>query len=533
MRETSARWLDPEGARCGRARWEFAAALALALVSVGIAGGLYSDYRGDDTWITCVYVRNLTRGLGFRFNAADPPVYAATSPLWTLLLAGACALTGASCVAVAQALGAMLAALSLLLFWSWCRGLVGAPALALLSLAMMAFDPHLMKLEWLGMETGLALILLVGTLAVETRARTRFGFASAAALAGLLALTRPEAAVLIVLLAAGRFLSPERRLRPKEILLSVSPWAAIVAPWMVYAWLTFGTFVPTTAIAKRGLMDPWEGLWRGIATLASSQGISLCLLAGGLAALLASTAGNHGALLNALRNHGVLVAWPLMLMGAWVFSGVDPVARYQMLIVPLVVAGGAWGLGRCASALGAGSVRRLAVAAAVVVALFAIQGAAVTSLVTLPLAREFSSGFERAYSRIGRWLADNSAPSASVGVADVGIVSYYAERRTVDLFGLVTPEAQRYRGREAEFLARTRPDYYVHRSRLGEDASSRGDFRRLYGAAAVELFEPLLTEKIGRLSAWDREPWQVTLYRMRWERLPEVETGAQPARVGP
>jgi hypothetical protein len=45
-----------------------------------------------------------------------------------------------------------------------------------------------------------------------------------------------------------------------------------------------------------------------------------------------------------------------------------------------------------------------------------------------------------AYERVGRWLADNSAPNERVAVMEVGVIGYYAGRPMVDLLGLIRPE---------------------------------------------------------------------------------------------
>jgi len=49
-----------------------------------------------------------------------------------------------------------------------------------------------------------------------------------------------------------------------------------------------------------------------------------------------------------------------------------------------------------------------------------------------------------AYSRAGRWIADNTPPSADVTLAEVGILGYFSRRPVRDLVGLVSPEVLPY-----------------------------------------------------------------------------------------
>src|SRR5262249_56401399 len=47
--------------------------------------------------------------------------------------------------------------------------------------------------------------------------------------------------------------------------------------------------------------------------------------------------------------------------------------------------------------------------------------------------------------QLGRWLAAHTPPNTLVGLNDVGALSYFGERRMIDLMGLATPEILPYR----------------------------------------------------------------------------------------
>src|SRR6185436_14911860 len=84
-----------------------AALLPLVLFLVrerAIAGT--SGFPLDDSWIHVHFARNLAEGAGFSYNPGRP-VAGSTAPLWTLLLAGAAVVAGAS-VLVTKVVGVAL-----------------------------------------------------------------------------------------------------------------------------------------------------------------------------------------------------------------------------------------------------------------------------------------------------------------------------------------------------------------------------------------------------------------------------------------
>jgi len=65
------------------------------------------------------------------------------------------------------------------------------------------------------------------------------------------------------------------------------------------------------------------------------------------------------------------------------------------------------------------------------------------------------------YQRVGEWLRDNTPPNASIGITELGVMSYYAQRHAVDFLGLTHPQ---YRDsiRHGDFLRgllAEQPDY--------------------------------------------------------------------------
>jgi len=69
---------------------------------------------------------------------------------------------------------------------------------------------------------------------------------------------------------------------------------------------------------------------------------------------------------------------------------------------------------------------------------------------------------------LGKWVAANTPPDATVATIDIGALGYFSGRRILDLMGLVTPEVIPYIRQHASvdaatvaFVRDTRPDYLV------------------------------------------------------------------------
>src|SRR5437016_11883071 len=98
--------------------------LALYLVRERIIAGA-SGFPLDDSWIHLHFARNIAEGEGFSYNPGRP-VAGSTAPLWTVLLAAACVLFGASAgvakaVGVAVTVGAALVVRRAALAWNASR----------------------------------------------------------------------------------------------------------------------------------------------------------------------------------------------------------------------------------------------------------------------------------------------------------------------------------------------------------------------------------------------------------------------------
>ncbi len=399
--------------------WAVGALPALASVAVvafWVRGVVY-----DDSFITFRYAANLRAGHGLVFNAGEP-VLSTTTPLFALLLGALGRLLPgwdiawlgywASIVALAVA-GATAGAIC------WREGetaaaLLAPPALALASTVLLS----------LGQEVNLLLALGLLSFYLWRRGRPLV----AAVTLGLLALTRPDGAILaLVLLAAETFRG--RRL-PLAMALLV---AAVAAPWYLYAWWTYGSPFPFSLAAKTAQAQ--TGWWSTTGP-ALAEWVRNYVQQTPVAAALATIGVAYAA--TRARWALLLLSWPLAQLAGYALLGV---AFYTWYVAPLHGLLGlfvALGAG-CPLALARGSGPRWRAGAAVVFLSAALMASAPALQTARAMGASMPGPQTRQYEEIGTWLRENSEPDRVVAALEMGRLGYYSQRPMFDFVGLVKP----------------------------------------------------------------------------------------------
>ncbi|GAB4146558.1 MAG: hypothetical protein Fur0037_14640 [Planctomycetota bacterium] len=203
----------------------------------------------DDAFISFRYAHNLVAGQGLVFNAGER-VEGFSNPSWTLLCAAAeaCSLDP---VSFAQGLG-------ILCFLATGVVLAALSGPFCLPLAALGFLAHRHAAEFAscGLETSFYTLLVLSLFGMLARARGKIGFAAAGALAGLVAITRPEGALLgfvagsLCLFGAFR----ERKLVP-AVSFAI-PAMLLFGGWLAFRLAYYGDWLPNTYYAKSG-GDPY------------------------------------------------------------------------------------------------------------------------------------------------------------------------------------------------------------------------------------------------------------------------------------
>lgn len=231
--------------------------LPVALV-VGHAA-LFADWLIDDAGISFAYARNLALGHGLVSQPGAPPVEGFSNPLWTLLVA---ALQAGGLFDVAWTPKALSVALVALAFLAirWDARSSGSPAWApLLTTLLLALSTSFVVWTTSGLENPLLALLLALSCVVMRRSVEEPSAAldlSAGVLAGLAALTRPDAVLMAaafptsLALTAGSDRGSRERRSFARALRFAGGLAVSLGPYVVFRRWYFGDWLPNTYYAK-------------------------------------------------------------------------------------------------------------------------------------------------------------------------------------------------------------------------------------------------------------------------------------------
>ncbi len=419
----------------------------LAVIVVALLAAAFWAYTQDDVFITYVYSRNIAHGQGFVFNPGER-VQGSTTPLYALLMAGVSLLTP-DLLHAGNLLSALLLLAACALAFDLTREELSI--YARVALILILITSPLVYVSF-GMETLLYTALLM--LAFWLWQRERRGWAMLVAAA--LTWTRADGIVMggtLGLLA----LADTWRSRPAGApmpRLRDLPWKEGViyllgiAPWFVFAALYFGTPLPNTFSAKQEILhgvkfwtDGW-GWWR------SFYGNNwLSLLAAPLIGLGVWRVWMHPRL-RPIALWAVLYALGYTVLNVTAFWYYTPLFAVMVLLAAF---GGEW----LARQLVARATDRRFVAA----------GAAVIVLGSAALATAQALKYGNppprvdTYRDVGQWIDANTPADSTLLLGDLGIVGYYAQRHTMDVPGLITPEM--HIKHEGYAVAKFRPDLVV------------------------------------------------------------------------
>jgi len=505
----------------------------------------------DDPWIHLTFARNLARGMGFAYNHGEP-VQGSTAPLWTLILAFFHLFTRNATAMV------------------WITKLLDAFFLWVAAVFASRLTAHLATNQWAGLAAGLAVatlchfdwamvsgmevtlsvaLVLAGLYYYATRPRGRKAYLSWALFA-LAVYTRPEtlmvAAFLIIDLAIRRF-----AFRQKVIFWrGLGLWLLVLVPYFALNLTLVHSLFPQTYLAKVGRTSlfsalatgdnrqialllgkaPWvyfsgfvSHLWRGspVLVLLAIPGIIVSVTA------TIRRKGTTGFLIPFIALGYAPILGMTAPFGAPAFQNGRYLGAPVGVVVLLGVLGGDWLLKRIRRRTG-----RLA--AEGVLAALALFNVVSTGLATTRNTALAESSINRMQVVVGKWLAENTPASAVIACNDVGAIGYFANRRILDLLGLVTPGALAYRrkqpaGNESQddlgYIQAVKPDYLAIFPSWFRDLQGAKFIQPVYAVdikdnyASQYDFEPQLRTFAGILvTGLDLEPVQSTtvIFKCDW-----------------
>jgi arabinofuranosyltransferase len=314
-------------------------------------------------------------------------------------------------------------------------------------LATIAYSTHAWLLRWAGtgMETSLAVLLVLVAFVFVLRNE----YFVATVFTALLTLVRPESFLLLGLIVIDVLVNSTNRSRAVQLgagLLVM--YAALILPWLIYAYSTFGTIVPNTALAKAGLalnIDNEASTFVDLAkTLAITDALAIVVLViAGIALLRQGATTAHGQngfehmYFYTVRQSLMAIGWIVIVPIFYVMTDVNVISRYLLIVSPLIVVCAFFFLHRAMSA--SRQAKYSFVAAFLLTVGIMLQNQIVYRRYVVPHMQEFEQGMDMCLIPIGKWLNVNTSPDAKVFVQDIGAIGYYSDRTICDAAGLVSP----------------------------------------------------------------------------------------------
>ncbi len=440
-------------------------AVALAIAACWLP--IRMRFPFDDTYITFRYAANLAHGFGIVWNPGGAHTEGYTNFLMVLLLTPFSAM-GWDLVAVSQAIGVIAVVVSAIAIYRVARIVGDAASLcdsragsqtkvcATLAVALFLFDPFTWMNAYSGLETSLFTMWLLLAIWAVGRGRPIYAFA----LATLATLTRPEGALMgMILLLVG--MVSERRITNVDLRIKGSKkiilyWMfAFVLPLLIYAgwkWWYFGNLLPNSFYVKVSQVHPsgLRGLFPGRGAMRIFyEGVWYLLPI----AMVAVWKGRKSAQVQ------IALLWCALLTAFYCFSQLiqNDYQRFTFPIEAMLIV--LTGIGVARLKIG----NRVMYAAAAVV-LLSLQ-------IGWPLYERGGLGFiERtneatssypAMARVFRSIPDHAAITLAWG--DAGRLPYYSGMRSIDPVGLNTNEIAHARtGAEVvRYVIRQKPDLLV------------------------------------------------------------------------
>ncbi len=421
-------------------------------------------YLNDDSFITLTYSKNIARGNGFVFNH-PPATLGTTTPLFAIVVAGLALIFPQADIPVIAVFFTAFCWLSIswIFFFFRKEWRLGNWQVCIIALVLIG-SGWIMSL---GMEAYLFVLLLI--LCVSLFLREHYwltGFT-----AGLLFLTRGEGILLLGVFSIAILIQHmmDRKTTSADLLrkilkISISFWLP-VSFWFIYAYCTFGSFLPNTLAAKqaqgqsslwnpflRRLVVEWMPLWgKSLEILPLINLWWITVLIGFADALLWN------------RRWLILVGWMVFYISGYAFLGVSAYWWYQLPI--LFILNLLFGLGiiRFVETLVRYiKPRSFSLPISISFTLLLILAFAKPTM-NLFLTYQGDSRGE-SYLALCRWFHENTDSSESVAFIEIGYLGYYTDNRIIDLAGLVLPDIVPYiaKGDFSYGFWRYQPDYYVY-----------------------------------------------------------------------
>jgi hypothetical protein len=435
--------------------------LLLILLFMVVVVSLYREFVPDDAFIHMAYAKDLCEGKGYSF--AGNKTYGSTSPLWPLLIT-ACAGLNISLEHAARLLSYIFSIASILMMYYVTR-LRFSVHHSLIASCLLCFNAYFMRWSLTGMEATAAcffMLVLIALLVMEKRGNAGSFFYC---IIGVSPLVRPEFYLFLPAYFIFLFFTEPKKKYAIKILFSIIP----VVMWNCFAYMYFGTIVPTTFSVKAGdtLFSPdWEKVVRSVRLFLSGNLIEFCviLLAAGLI-VLHNRHRLRTIVSSVIRTESLLlVFWIVSFYGYYILKNVTILSRYSLVLLPPIILLMMISLTRVCDQYRC-SQRQVFLLVGLAGALSVMVHGFYTYAIVKPDADSFVQGFQREYKKIASIISSDHHTEGSVIVSDVGMIGFYSGLRVCDFVGLVDQDRSHFSSERNYFLNK-KPHYLISRGEV-------------------------------------------------------------------
>lgn len=451
----------------------------LVLIGISIATVLlFFHFSTEDSYITYRYARNLIEGNGFVYNYGEK-FLSTTAPFYAFLLA----LAGLAGLDIPTA-GGILSTLSLGLAVLMLYLLTlkrGYPLVGVLCGLFMYLNPWF--LQTFGSETYFHLFLIISAFYFYDQNK----YELSSVFCALAFLTRPDGIIPGLILFID-YIIHNKKFPTRECLVFV----VLCLPFLFFNRIYFGAFLPSTLSAKQAQYASglWYKFWPGTIqfaklTIFKESRLFYLILPLSIIGCLA--------LIFSRRIWILIGAWAVLHTLGYLLLKVSFYHWYAIPLIFLVALAGAFSVRSISfapclihedisrswkfwivsldmkiSLTRLKKVRAFAASArwlvsafiitSVLLVLFSGTRAYIKTRQSLPFPKL------QLYTKAGQWVSQNTPPEASVAFLEVGYFGYHAERKVIDLVGVVTPGVSEHirRGDFQWAVQNFQPDYFFY-----------------------------------------------------------------------
>ncbi|PDW04390.1 hypothetical protein [Candidatus Viridilinea mediisalina] len=409
---------------------------------------LFRDYGFDDPYITYRYAFNLAEGQGFVYNPGEQ-VLSTTAPLYAMILA-CMHLIGIEIPLASNLLSACSMGFGALALYALAR-LAQKHVAAIVAIILYPLTPYLTAT--FGGE--MLMVIALGLWAMVALAMNRPY--SAGVLVACATLMRADAALAAALI--GLVFLYQRQYA--SFLRFSLVYLLTITPFVVAAWLYFGSPIPVTLGTKQSQADIFgsRSFFSGLDVILSIFIYNIFFLP-----FLVFFLFRLPHLLHRSNLLLVALAWGVLHTIAYSLLGVTNYFWYYVPTILAIIVATALGAQALYQVVGQQFGKRITrpFLASLVLALCISQIMGLAQRTVTPDLRL------EAYRNVGLWLQQHTAPDARVAMLEVGIIGFYSQRYIIDFAGLIQPDVATIFGPDSGYLeaahwalAHYRPNYLV------------------------------------------------------------------------